>query len=785
MKKLLCLLACILIAFGVSACKDGEETPSLEQVNVTLNLDGGSISGDTTFVAKLWEDLTLPTPTKAGYEFNGWYSDGVYVNLKPFMLKKENVTLVATWKAKTYSVLLDFNGGNYTESDGVVVSKKSVFATFGQNVVFPEPTRSGYDFTGWYYGEDPVSTSPWNLDVGTVVIKAGWEQASYQVKFKFNGGTLVGGDQTLTEMVIPAKYNRTVEFPVLKKAGHKFLGWAFEGGEVLTSNVWAYDGIENPELYAVFEPIAVNYVLNADGGTVSVSDGSLVYGAPTQDIKNTIPVKEGYTFNCWTIDGEPLADNFNYVPSENKTSVKILATYTPNTYVLTLDANGGTVEKSEISVQFGVECDIPLPTAPDGYKFIGWKIKTTGEVVASYSGKIIWNNAHDDDLVARYASTAYVNFVHYDGQVDTVLLDNVLASPEEYVPIPNAKHGYTAVWELSSEEISLLTETTEIKAVLTPNSYAVIFKNGFTNVHTAFYVYDSYVTLPTEFNTNSELKKGGYYLLGWTANKNDTSDVLSGTIKWELTGNPTLYAVWAPKTYKITYDLSSIKADYSMLDKDGKLVSSTQEVVYKEEYNLYTLSARDNLISVTWLNGDNEIETSGTWNIKSDVTLTPKITYNPVKIEVNLNLNGGGGNTSVTFTLGKNFKNVSKTPTAPSGKKLVGYAYKGTQYYLNDLFLIVDYDGTPFKCLYEDYVAFTINLDAGEGTGEATAVIEYGQAFSTMSPMPVPPSGKKLVGFEYNGIEYDRNHLWEFASYDGGVFKAIYVEDNVDWSPSV
>ena len=791
MKKLLCLLVCLLTVVCLFACKDkrGGGSSDINEVNITLDLGGGSISGSTSFTAELWEDLIIPSPTKKGYNFSGWKCDGEYVNLKPFMLQKEEVTLVATWQPKSYTVLLDFSGGAIVESD-VSISQKRVSATYAQSVNFPTPIKDGYDFTGWYYGEEKLNVSSWNLDVGDVVLKAGWEQSAYQVTFNFNGGTLVEGDASLTQTVIPAKFDRSVEFPVVEKVGHRFLGWAFEGGKVLTSNVWVYD-IENPVLYAVFQPVEVNYLLETDGGVVENLSGTILYGSSTSKIKAITPVKIGYDFVGWTVDGSALGDAFNYAPKKDKSSVIIRATYSPKNYLLTLDAGSGTLGANEtsVTVTFGVECAVPIPTPPSEYKFLGWEVKATHELVSSYSGKITWNYARNESLVARYVQNAYLNFVNYDGSVETVLLDDVIFDPEQYIPTVKEKPGYICSWELSHEEICSLTETSEINVLATPMSYTAVFKSDGTQVHIGVYTYDKEVTLPdgnTVLNEKNEiLKKSGYVLLGWYVDGTDPANYLSGTMVWNIIGKKTLHAVWKPLTYRIIYDVSSIKADYSMRDKDGNMVTSVQQVTFNEEFTLFTLSARDNLISVKWLNGETEMEQSGTWTYKNDLTLVPEITYNPVKIEVNLNLNGGGGSTQVAFTLGKPFKEVSGIPFSPSGKKLVGYSYKGTRYSLTDLFLIVDYDGTPIKCLYEDYISFTINLDVGEGSGKSTAVIEYGQPLSSMQDLPVAPNGKKLVGFLYKGVEYNRNYVWDFASYDGSVFTAIYVDDSMDWSPSV
>ncbi len=784
MKKFLCLIFLILTAGCFVACNNGGGSDKVETSTVTLDLDGGSIEGATTYHATLWEDLILPTPTKEGYDFKGWFYQGGYVSLKPFMIQKEDVTLVATWKERSYDVHLDCNGGFIMEEGGKLF-KKNVFATYGKDAEFPIPERDGYQFIGWYYGEDHiVSLEPWRLDVGKVILKAGWTFEKYDVTFKFNGGTLVGGDQTLTEIVKTATYNRTLEFPVMKKAGYNFIGWSFDGEKVLGNNLWVYD-IETPVLQAIYEPISVTYVFDAEGGEVDFEGGSANYGSSTEEIKGITAKKSGYTFDCWTVDGTPIGEKFEYLPTANRSVVVLTARYNPQQYTLTLNAGIGELSgDSEVKVTYGVESSIPNPIPPSGYKFLGWKIKTTGELVSSYNGKIVWKYPNDNDLLARYSSLPSVNFIHVDGSVETITIEELIEFEGTNIPDPKTITGYGAYWELSNEEILSLTENTEVKAKLTPNSYAIAFKNGTKTINemqSVFYKYGETVTLPgADF-----VQKSGHTLLGWSTSLEDQTDYYSGTIVWDIPTHTVLYAVWTPTIYKVTYDLSSIKADYTLYDANGNMVSSVQEVTYNREYVLYEFVARDNLISVDWYYNDQNIDESGVWNIKSDVVLTPKITYNNVKVEVNISLNGGMGSTTVKFTLGKSFRYISSVITPPYGKKLVGYSYKDETFAPDDIFLITDYDGSPFKCLYEDVMLFTINLDVNGGTGEDTAVIEYGMQLSTMTPRPIPPSGKKLVGFRYNGNEYAISYVWDFVSYDGGVFKAIYVDDNVDWSPTV
>lgn len=89
---------------------------------------------------------TLPTPTRTGYEFDGWYTQetgGTKVTATTSVGTNPPTTLYAHWIGKKYTVTLDANGGT--------VSMASRTATYGSEYpALPAPTREGYTFDGWY-----------------------------------------------------------------------------------------------------------------------------------------------------------------------------------------------------------------------------------------------------------------------------------------------------------------------------------------------------------------------------------------------------------------------------------------------------------------------------------------------------------------------------------------------------------------------------------------------------------------------------------------------------------
>ena len=113
---------------------------------VQFNANGGTVGTKSKNVTIGKTYGTLPTPTRTGYDFDGWYTqktDGTKVYNTTSVGTNPPTTLYAHWIAKKYTVTLDANGGT--------VSMASRTATYGSEYpALPAPTREGYTFDGWY-----------------------------------------------------------------------------------------------------------------------------------------------------------------------------------------------------------------------------------------------------------------------------------------------------------------------------------------------------------------------------------------------------------------------------------------------------------------------------------------------------------------------------------------------------------------------------------------------------------------------------------------------------------
>ena len=134
---------------------------------VTANANGGTIpttsgwtvaSGSATATKSVTYASTygtLPTPSKTGYTFKGWYtaaSGGTKITSSSTVSITAAQTLYAQWTANTYTVTLDANGGS-TSTTTLTVTYAGTYGSL------PTPTRTGYTFLGWYtatYKDHPL-----------------------------------------------------------------------------------------------------------------------------------------------------------------------------------------------------------------------------------------------------------------------------------------------------------------------------------------------------------------------------------------------------------------------------------------------------------------------------------------------------------------------------------------------------------------------------------------------------------------------------------------------------
>ena len=370
----------------------------LNKYTVTFNANGGS--GAPSSVTKYYgETVALPTttPTRSGYTFSGWgtYSSDTSANYQPGSNYSSNSssTLYAIWTAnvpepETYTVSYNANGGSGAPS--AQVKTENVTLTLSST----KPTRSGYTFKGW--STSKTATSPTYYAGGSYTANASatlyavWEQnapTTYTVSYNANGGSGAPSSQTKTHNV-----TLTLSSTKPTRSGYTFLGWSTSS--TATSPTYyasgSYTANASATLYAVWSknaPATYTVSFNANGGSgapssVTKTDGVTLY------LPTTEPYRSNYEFLGWSTSSTATSPTYYAGGSFSRnanTTLYAVWEYSPETYTVRYNANGGTGAPSSQTKTYGVNLTLSS-TVPSrsGYNFLGWSTSSTA-TSATYS----------------------------------------------------------------------------------------------------------------------------------------------------------------------------------------------------------------------------------------------------------------------------------------------------------------------------------------------------------------------------------------------------------------
>ena len=532
--------------------------------------------------------VTLPTPTRIGYTFKGWYtasSGGTLVGAGGASYTPEStVTLYAQWTPNTYTI--EFKPGRVTEATG---STASMTMTYDQAKALPSCgfVAPGYRFLGWDLDEDnqsPTYTagqSVSNLTAtngATVTLEAIWEPLYYYVAFEANGGL---GTMSNEEMMVAVE--KPLPANTFTRTGYTFSGWA----ESATGSVKYADKAvvvdlasegNTKTLYAVWTPNTYTIKFDANGGTGTMADLSMRYNASKALTANTF-VRAGYNFLGWSTsssatvalykDGASVV-NLN---STNNGSVTLYAVWVKAEYTVKFDANGGTGTMAD-----QIHCeDIALALTSnafklDGYTFVGWSTDKAATSATYTDGQSVKDLGVQGDTITLYAiwkATNYTVVFRGNGNTGGSTATQTFTYDKAQALTANGftKTGYHFVgWATSASgskvysdkqsvtNIAGTSASVTLYAIWEANEYTVVFNNndGTNTTSTQEFEYDS-----KEYLDKKELTREGYHFMGWSTSKDGKTSYVDGAPVINLTstndGTVTLYAVWSPIQCTVTF----------------------------------------------------------------------------------------------------------------------------------------------------------------------------------------------------------------------------------------
>ena len=154
------------------AALDWSEFTSIRPIGhyfVTLDHNKGVGDPEQILVAynqPMPENIGLVAPTRTGYVFNGYSSNGKYyydanMNSVRNFDKQQDFTLLANWKLRTTTVTLNQQSGK--DGTAQVTATYGKAMPTGENIV--APTRTGYTFEGYYSSTNGKGTQYYNADM--------------------------------------------------------------------------------------------------------------------------------------------------------------------------------------------------------------------------------------------------------------------------------------------------------------------------------------------------------------------------------------------------------------------------------------------------------------------------------------------------------------------------------------------------------------------------------------------------------------------------------------------
>lgn len=497
--------------------------------------------------------LELATPNKEGATFIGWYTNSDLKNGKIDKLTVDNIgniKLYARWSDST--IHFDTFNIHYELDGGILEEGAPTSYVEETGVALKGATRPGYTFQGWYLDAECTKgvTEITAQDKGDITLYACWEAVTYTVTYEVGEGALpvetirVSGYDNLEQIIedLLKDYSSYTGVTYNTPADLGTSAWPSAAdrnfGTFYLSNV---NGVNMYEKYAWF----LEYLLAVN------TSGE--YPRILAKYKNPATCKEvadeTYAF-YYAFKGFVQAMQYRsgnaYWETANYADEAILNK--------ALDfAPDAVYEEKPVSAEFTLETlpfELPIPTAPEGQKFVGWY--QNSEFTGSAISAIEEGTIGDQTLYAKYESSD----VEVKHSIEYVLNGATLSENAEVQYIQGVgllitatafKEGYEFKgWYLDSnysKEITKIDENSIGKVTLYAKLVIKTFEIHLVGTDlTTPLILEYGALLPTPV-------KEGHIFKGWYDNPELTGNPIT-IIESSVKNDITLYAKWTAYNYK-------------------------------------------------------------------------------------------------------------------------------------------------------------------------------------------------------------------------------------------
>lgn len=465
---------------------------SANPYKLTFDVNKGSCSEASRMVKYDSTYGVLPTATRIGYTFAGWYTlenNGVKVTKDTVMQSVHGETVYAHWNANSYNIRFDGNKASNGSMDAEYILYDET-----KPLTANAYKKTGYTFTGWntkadgsgktYHDEDNVLNLATN---GVITLYAQWSANHYSVVFDRNHAT--GGVVGAVSMI----YDQSRQLPAngFTRTGYQFDGWNAK----------------------------------ADGSGQSYKDKAYVTNLATSGVTTLYAQWKPLTDTRYTVyyayEGIPGQQNTGWFETQRRGTTDTMVK--PD---LSMFAKTGfiTPETEELKIK------------PDGSSeaFYTFKRQQYTITVNDNDKKIKKWNA---PKTAYYEEKVDVSFETNAGyQAAGITTDSIALEDSTQT---------TAHFTMPASDITLTAKADPLKYTI---SYEMNHGTNSGNAVTE-YTYGDTVALPDASN----MSLPGFVFAGWYTKESFDGEPVTHILP-DTIGNKTFWAKWVSGNYKVTLD---------------------------------------------------------------------------------------------------------------------------------------------------------------------------------------------------------------------------------------
>jgi uncharacterized repeat protein (TIGR02543 family) len=211
----------------------------------------------------------------------------------------------------------------------------------------------------------PQGSAP---DIGAYEYASASSTTTYTLTVSGSGGTIIR-----TPDKTSYTQGESVTLQATPDAGRSFAGWF--GDLTGTANPATLVMNSNKSVTATFTANAYTLTVTAANGSVSKNPDKASYAYGEVVTLQAVP-NAGYCFSGWSGDASGTSSTVTVTMNANKS---VTASFTANTYTLTVAAANGSVTRSPDKAGYSYGETVTLQAVPDtGYSFSGWSGNASG-----------------------------------------------------------------------------------------------------------------------------------------------------------------------------------------------------------------------------------------------------------------------------------------------------------------------------------------------------------------------------------------------------------------------